>query len=88
MLDILHKMEQTARETLPMHNVGDAPHKSIPRWNEDIKPYRKDALFMALGVAFSRKTTAYSNTSSEEDQSRLSFTHSEKQENASQDEED
>ena len=39
MLDIVHKMEQTARETLPV------PHKSIPRWNIDIEPYRKDALF-------------------------------------------
>ena len=45
MLDILHKMEQTARETLPVPKAGDAPHKSIPRWNIDIEPYRKDALF-------------------------------------------
>ena len=38
-------VEQTARETLPMPNAGGAPHKSIPRWNEDIEPYRKDDLF-------------------------------------------
>ena len=45
MLDILQKMGQTARETLPVPKAGDAPHKSIPRWNIDIEPYRKDALF-------------------------------------------
>ena len=45
MLHILHKMEQTARETLAMPNAGDVPLKSIPRWNENIEPYRKDALF-------------------------------------------
>ena len=44
MLDILQKMEQTARETLTIPNANDAPHKSIPRWNDDIEPYRKDAL--------------------------------------------
>ena len=81
MLDILNKMEQTARETLPIPNAGDAPYKSIPRWNEDIEPYRK--VFLALNVALSRKTTVYSTPSSdEEDQESLSFTHSEKQENA------
>ena len=45
MLDILHKIEQRACETLPMPNAGDSPHISISRWNEDIEPYKKDALF-------------------------------------------
>ena len=45
MLDILHKMEQTASDTLPTPIASNTHRKCIPRWNEDIEPYRKDALF-------------------------------------------
>ena len=45
MLDMLHKMEQITSETLLTPIASDTPRKSIPRWNEDIEPYTKDALF-------------------------------------------
>ena len=48
MLEILHTMEQAAKKILPTPKIpkkdGNSS-KSIPRWNEDIEPYRKDALF-------------------------------------------
>ena len=44
-LNILNIMEQTARDTLPIPKPRETSHKSIPRWDEDIDPFRKNALF-------------------------------------------
>ena len=44
--------------------INHPSRKPIPRWNEDIEPYRKDVL--ALSLAVSRKTIEYSTPSSDE----------------------
>ena len=49
MFDILCAMEEAAMENLTLSRRGNekenTTRKAIPRWNEDIEPYRQDALF-------------------------------------------
>ena len=47
-LDMLHVIEKAALEKLPTPKISkknSSTSKDIPRWKEDILPYRKDALF-------------------------------------------
>jgi hypothetical protein len=47
MLEILRSIEKSANKQLPLKNskVGNISKNAIPRWNEDIKPFKENAHF-------------------------------------------